>query len=85
MLKVYFTTQHFLHYQPEYFPIIHISGLVHIDTSDPIRVRAGLVCHATQTLATHHRGAATEQSLQALSGNVSRVYLCECTNLYINH
>ena len=63
MLKVHFIVQQFIHCQPNYLSTIHISGLVHIDTSDPTRNldtsdptrnRANLVCHATLTLATHH-------------------------------
>ena len=60
MLKVHFTVQQFIHCQPDYFLTIHISGLVHIDTSDPIRNCANLVCHVTQTLATHHHSVAIE-------------------------
>ena len=50
MLKVHFTTQHFIYYQPEYFPIIRISRLVHMDTSDSTHNCADLICHATQSL-----------------------------------
>ena len=64
---------------------IHISGLVHIDTYDPTRNRANIVCRATQSLAMHHHGIATNQSFQALIGNVSCVCLCRCDNMYINH
>ena len=55
--------------------------MVLIDTSDPTRVRADLVCHATQTLATHHHGVATNQSFQALRGNVPCVCLCKCQTI----
>ena len=62
---------------------IHISGLVHTDTSDPTRNRADLVCYATQSLATHYHGVATNQSFKALIGNVLCVCLCQCINMYI--
>ena len=58
--------------------------MAHIDISDLARVRAGLVYHATQALATHQHGVATEPSLQALRGDDPCVCLCERTNTYIN-
>ena len=50
MFNIHFMIQQLLHCQPEYFLIIHISGLEHIDTSDPTCNRADLVYHATQSL-----------------------------------
>ena len=63
----------------------HPISMVYIDTSDLTRHRADLVCHATYSLATHHHGVATNQTFQALIGNVSHVCLCRCTNMYIIH